>query len=161
MKQISLLMFALVFSAAFSSASFAKLIEDGSSFTGSYRVQETACEKSEFSYVTGQNILVPDFFFEGTPNGLKQDGNLMSLGTLQMINHGGGIQTGSYAQYVSSTEFVVGSVLIHPLTNGGQKTVTVDDYVIGTPGQITKTETSTIGEGQPTVTSICHFMKEN
>lgn len=144
----------LAFSTVFSTTSFGKPIEDGSSFTGHFVAQEQACEKEEFSYVTGQTILVPDYNFSGTPEGLVVDGNLRFVQELRMNDHGGGFQTGAYARYESSDEFVAGTVII----GDGKKTVTEEDYKLVTPDELIKTTTTTINEGQSQA-SVCHFLR--
>ena len=159
MKIIGLVLFGLTFG----SFSHAALVENGSSFTGNYKVQESTCEKRVFNYQTGQYDLVPDFIFEGTPEGLKEDGRLMAISALQMADHGGGIVTGSYAQYQSGLEFVMGFIQINPSLNQGRTTVTVEDYTINSAraNEVVQTTTVTIGRDPSTTTRVCHFVRVN
>jgi hypothetical protein len=143
---------------SFSLPGHCKLIEDGSSFTGSYMVQEDECGKRVFNYMTGQYDLMKDFSFKGTPEGLKADGNLMLIHPDRAFDQGSGIVTGGYAFYQSGHEFVSSFFVIDPATNQGRKKVTLDDYLINDDGDIVKTTTTTIGDGQA-VTKICHFRK--
>ncbi|MGZ3693342.1 MAG: hypothetical protein ACXWQO_04000 [Bdellovibrionota bacterium] len=151
----------LAVSTAYSANAFCKSIEDGSSFTGSFQVQEQECEKSVFSYVTGKTILVPDFSFAGTTLGLKQDGMLIPVEPLHMNDHGGGIITGAYGQYDSSSEFTAGFIQINLNNNQGQKTTTVENFKIDNFGTLLKTTTTTIGDTAPVITGLCHFVKSN
>jgi len=145
---------------AISQAGLAKPIEDGSSFTGQYVVQEQTCEKKEFSYETGQTILVPNFSFEGTPYGLKVDGSIIPIHENQIANHGSGFVTESAAHYVSSSEFIAQFAITQPAENQGQRTETDYDYALDEYGTtMIETTTVIIGNQAPMVTQICHYLR--
>ena len=146
--------------ALYSSSAFGKLIEDGSAFTGQYIVQEQSCEKSVFSFVTGQIILVPNFSFEGTPEGLKVDGRLLRIQAGETLNHGQGVFSRSQGQYLSGNEFITSVFRVNPALNDGQMTTTVEYYYVG-ESVITKKTMTTIGAGVASVSGICHYLKSN
>jgi hypothetical protein len=83
----------------------ARLIENGEAFTGKYKVRETSCMTETFDYETGKKVLVNDFTFTGTPEGLIDNGNLQQIQKHDLSLAGPDSGVTVNADYISETEF--------------------------------------------------------
>lgn len=148
----------------------ANLIEDGSSFAGTYQVVENACKEKFFNVLNGQTMIADIFTFKGSPQGLTitvqsspdsvpQEGSTIANyavqfhGDLNLAAPNSGVTEN--ASYVSSTEFKSEDVVHFEAANIAVQRESTD-IKIDSSGNITL-----VSQSNFTSSRICHFIRKN
>jgi hypothetical protein len=148
------LMMLMVFTAT---AAQAKLVEDGSSFNGHYKIQEADCYIQNNSGYGSQQITETDF--KGSVEALEAAGFTYEVAPYQSFDHGQGITTSSSGGYLSSTEFQAFSGSTDPYNTPKTQNIETDITIDPSTREITRT-TYTYDENSgcaPSKTQVCHY----
>jgi hypothetical protein len=144
---------------AVASSGFAKLIEDGSSFTDNYKIVEKNCITRLFDPYQ-PNAILDEVLLKGTPEGLLVDGRLQEIQQTDIQHAQPNSGAFSKVEYLSSTRLHSDTVM--HFENAGIPVVYLSaDYQIGAEGNITlvTTNSDTSGKVSGPAYQVCHFVR--